>query len=175
MYSPLEAFAVVALRTVFGAIYAGNFSAVMYSFTGGVVSMAVSSLLLCLVHPRVSVLAVSVAAAVAHNITQNVVFVFLSGSALMFGYMPYFGIQAGLFYAREGYSLDEGYEVEGARNAIMDVVELPVLAHCHFDFWKMKLMVNLGFYAGYRLSIHRWGDGFHSDIADSFLPTDRRF
>lgn len=89
MYSPLEAFAVVALRTVFGAIYAGNFSAVMYSFTGGVVSMAVSSLLLCLVHPRVSVLAVSVAAAVAHNITQNVVFVFLSGSALMFGYMPY--------------------------------------------------------------------------------------
>ncbi|MCX4334530.1 MAG: porin family protein [Bacteroidales bacterium] len=93
----------------------------------------------------------------------------------MFGYMPYFGIQAGLFYAREGYSLDEGYEVEGARNAIMDVVELPVLAHCHFDFWKMKLMVNLGFYAGYRLSIHRWGDGFHSDIADSFLPTDRRF
>ncbi|MDE6341588.1 MAG: Gx transporter family protein, partial [Muribaculaceae bacterium] len=40
-------------------------------------------------YPRVSVMAISVAAAVAHNITQNIVFVFLSGSALMFGYMPY--------------------------------------------------------------------------------------
>lgn len=89
MYSPLEAFAVVALRTVFGAIYAGNFSAVLYSFTGGVISMAVSSLLMYVAYPRVSALAISVAAAVAHNITQNVVFVFLSGSALMFGYMPY--------------------------------------------------------------------------------------
>ena len=34
-------------------------------------------------------MSVSIAAAVAHNITQNIVFVFLSGSALMFGYMPY--------------------------------------------------------------------------------------
>lgn len=89
MYSPIEAFSVVAIRTVLGAVFAGNFSAVLYSFTGGIVSMAVSSLLIYLAHPRVSVMAASVAAAVAHNITQNVVFVFLSGSALMFGYMPY--------------------------------------------------------------------------------------
>ena len=89
MYSPIEAFIVVAVRTLLGALYAGNFSALLYSFTGGIVSMAVSSVLLYLVHPRVSVMAVSVAAAVAHNITQNVVFVFLSGSVLMFGYMPY--------------------------------------------------------------------------------------
>lgn len=89
MYSPIEAFSVVAIRTVLGAVFAGNFSAVLYSFTSGIVSMAVSSLLIYLAHPRVSVMAASVAAAVAHNITQNVVFVFLSGSALMFGYMPY--------------------------------------------------------------------------------------
>ena len=44
MYSPVEAFIIVAVRTVLGAIYAGNFSAVLYSFTGGMVSMAVSSL-----------------------------------------------------------------------------------------------------------------------------------
>lgn len=89
MYSPVEAFAIVAIRTVLGAVYAGNFSAVLYSFTGGMVSMAVSSVLMYTAYPRVSVMAVSVAAAVAHNITQNTVFVFLSGSALMFGYMPY--------------------------------------------------------------------------------------
>lgn len=89
MYSPWEAFAVVAVRTLLGAVYAGNVSALLYSFTGGIVSMGVSAILLYKVHPRVSLMAVSVAAAAAHNITQNIVFVFLSGSILMFGYIPY--------------------------------------------------------------------------------------
>ena len=95
IYSPWEAFVVVAVRTLLGAIYAGNVSALMYSFTGGVVSMAVSSLLIYTAYPKISVMSVSVAAAVAHNITQNAV---LSGSALMFGYMPYLvllGVLAG--------------------------------------------------------------------------------
>ncbi len=98
MYSPIEAFIVVALRTCLGAIYAGNVSALLYSFSGGVVSMAVSSVLMYLVYPKISVFAVSVAAAVAHNITQNAVFVLLSGSVLMFVNLPYLvllGIVAG--------------------------------------------------------------------------------
>ncbi len=92
MYSPLEAFAVVGIRTLLGAVYAGNVSAILYSFTGGVVSMTVSSLLVYTVYPKISVMSVSVIAAVAHNITQNAVFVALSGSALMFGYMPYLAL-----------------------------------------------------------------------------------
>lgn len=92
MYSPAEAFAVVAARTVLGAIISGNLSAVMYSFTGGMVSMAVSSLLMYAVYPKISVMAISVAAAVAHNATQNAVFTLLSGSALMWGYMPYLAL-----------------------------------------------------------------------------------
>lgn len=99
----------------------------------------------------------------------------------MFGYMPYFGFQAGLIYTREGYRFktDEqsGYtpDVEGATEAVMDVIELPVMAHCHVDFWKMKLMVNIGFFAGYRLGIHRTGDAVDPAIRDAFLDTDRRF
>lgn len=89
MYSPVEAFIVVAVRTGLGAVFAGNVSALLYSFTGGMVSMAVSSLLIYLVYPKISVLSVSVAAAVAHNITQNIVFVFLAESVLMFSLMPY--------------------------------------------------------------------------------------
>ncbi|MDE5943457.1 MAG: Gx transporter family protein [Clostridia bacterium] len=89
MYSPWEAFVIIAIRTGLGAVYAGNLSALLYSFTGGVVSMAVSSVLIYAVYPRVSVLSVSIAAAVAHNITQNIVFVILSGTTLTFGYMPY--------------------------------------------------------------------------------------
>ena len=93
----------------------------------------------------------------------------------MFGYMPYFGIQAGLFYAREGYRLEEEYNVEGAQEVLMDVVEVPVMAHFHFDFWKMKLMANIGFYGSYRLNIQRMGPSVAPSVAGSFLSTDRRF
>lgn len=99
----------------------------------------------------------------------------------MFGYMPYFGFQASLIYAREGYKFkaddQSGYipDVEGAHEAVMDVIEVPVMAHCHVDFWKMKLMVNIGFFAGYRLSIHRTGETVDPAIRDAFLDTDRRF
>ena len=92
LYSPWEAFAVLIARTLLGAVFAGNLSALLYSFTGGVVSMAVSAVLIKTVYPKVSVMAISVAAAVLHNITQNIVFVFLTGSALMFGYMPYLAL-----------------------------------------------------------------------------------
>ena len=98
----------------------------------------------------------------------------------MFGYMPYFGFQAGVILTREGYKFkadDQGYipNVQGATQAVMDVVEVPVMAHCHFDFWKMKLMANIGFFAGYRLSIHRTGESVAPEIADAFMDTDRRF
>ena len=89
MYSPVEAFIVVAIRTGLGAVYAGNVSALLYSFTGGIVSMAVSSVLMYTVYPHISVMSVSVLAAVSHNITQNIVFVIISGTTLTFGYMPY--------------------------------------------------------------------------------------
>ena len=89
MYSPWEAFIIVAIRTGLGAVYAGNVSALLYSFTGGIVSMAVSSVLMYTVYPRISLMSVSVLAAVAHNITQNIVFVIISGTMLTFGYMPY--------------------------------------------------------------------------------------
>ncbi len=80
----------------------------------------------------------------------------------MFGYMPYFGFQAGVFFTQEGYKFryDEKKKAVpvflGARSAVMDVVEVPVLAHCHADFWKMKLILNAGLYVGYRLNIHRY-------------------
>ena len=102
----------------------------------------------------------------------------------MFGYMPYFGFQVGLFYGREGYQFtynkesDYTYTVQGAEKALMEIVELPVLVHMHIDFWKMKIMVNLGCFAGYRLNIQRFpGKTGHvsAEVANSFLPTDNRF
>lgn len=102
----------------------------------------------------------------------------------MFGYMPYFGFQAGLFYAREGYQfkLNENtgyiYKVEGAEKALIDVVEVPVLFQFHLDMWNFKIMANLGCYAGYRLAIQRFpGEtGYVKDeLKNSFTDTDRRW
>lgn len=88
----------------------------------------------------------------------------------MFGYMPYFGFQAGVFYTQEGYKFRFDNKKNavpvylGAQSAVMDVVEVPLLAHCHADFWKMKLILNAGLYVGYRLNIHRYEPDNLSDI-----------
>ncbi len=94
----------------------------------------------------------------------------------IFGYMPYFGIQIGMYYTQQGYSLDENYNVQGARYVTMDAVELQALAHMHFDFWKIKLIVNIGPYINYRLNIHRSGDTvLPPALVDNFLSTDHRW
>lgn len=100
MYSPVEAFLIVVVRTLLGAVFAGNISAVMYSMSGGLVSMAVASVLFYCVHPKISLTAVSVAAAVFHNLTQNAVYVFISSTPLAFSYAPYLmllGVLSGAF------------------------------------------------------------------------------
>ena len=101
----------------------------------------------------------------------------------MFGFMPFFGFQAGILYTQEGYQFkynDEKkyvYKVEGAEKAILDVIEVPLLAHMHFDFWNMKILADIGCYAGYRIGIERFPGrtGFvEPDLVHSFKDTDRR-
>jgi len=102
----------------------------------------------------------------------------------MFGYMPYFGFQAGLFYGKEGYQFEYNeekkytYTIEGAEKAIFEVFEMPVLSHIHFDFWHMKVIAQIGFFLGYRHSIHRY-PGYTGvvtpEVEHSFMPYDNRF
>ena len=107
----------------------------------------------------------------------------------MFGYMPYFGFQIGLMYAQEGYQFKSDKDdpdripntIQGADKAVYDVVEMPLLSHIHFDMWRMKIIANIGFYAGYRLKIHRfpYGGEFtnpaYAETENAFLETDRRW
>lgn len=102
----------------------------------------------------------------------------------MFGYMPYFGFQAGVFFAREGYRFkynkesDYTYKVEGAESAMLNLIEVPVMAHMHIDFWKMKVLVNVGCYGGYRLGIQRFAGNTGNvppEKEHSFIETDRRW
>ena len=101
----------------------------------------------------------------------------------MFGYMPYFGFQAGILFTQEGYQFEYNeekhytYKIEGAERAVYDVIEVPLLAHMHMDFWNMKIMANIGCYGGYRLAIERFPGktGYVSeDMVHAFKDTDRR-
>lgn len=102
----------------------------------------------------------------------------------MFGYMPHFGFQAGLFYAREGYQFKYNentgyiYRVEGAEKAIIDVVEVPLLFQFHIDMWNFKIMANLGAFGGYRLNIQRFpGESGRvtAGLENAFAEHDRRW
>ncbi|MDE5731967.1 MAG: PorT family protein [Bacteroidales bacterium] len=104
--------------------------------------------------------------------------------AKMFGYMPYFGFQTGVFYAREGYQFEYDkdnnftYKIEGAEKAILDVIEVPALFQFHMDMWNFKIMAQLGCFAGYRLAIERFPGNTGEvapEVRKSFLPTDRRW
>lgn len=98
----------------------------------------------------------------------------------MFGYMPYFGMQVGLMFGNEGYKFEkdketgESSQIEGATEVKYQVLEVPVLAHFHVDFWKMKAMASAGFYGGYRLSIERKGENVAPEIRKDFLDSDKR-
>lgn len=101
----------------------------------------------------------------------------------MFGYMPYFGLQVGLFYGQEGYQFkynedkDYTYTIEGAEKALMQVVEAPLLFQFHYDMWNFKILAQIGCFAGYRLSIERFPGktgNVKDEVRHSFLETDRR-
>ncbi len=124
LYGLPEALLVVVARTVLGSLFAGNFSLLLYSLTAGVVSTAVSRLLL-LAFPRVSLLCVSVFSAVVHNTVQLLVYCALTQTTLIFSYLPYLallGVLAGVIvglavtYAVKGIPLSFFARTAGVKN-----------------------------------------------------------
>lgn len=83
-----EALAVVVVRTFLGSLFAGNLSMLMYSLTAGVLSAAATRVLLFAL-PHVSLVAVSAAGAVIHNLVQLFVHCALTGTLLLAAYAPY--------------------------------------------------------------------------------------
>ena len=100
----------------------------------------------------------------------------------MFGYMPYFGFQTGVLFGQDGYIFKKNKEtgdynesVDGATKAVYSYAEVPLLAHLHIDVWHLKLIVNLGLYAAYRLEVEREGERLDPQYANTFYDYDRRF
>lgn len=99
----------------------------------------------------------------------------------MFGYMPYFGLRFGVAYSHEAYKFKENKEtgyianIEGANEAVYDVIELPIMSHFHMDGTHFKVTAEVGPYAAYRMNIERMGEWIDPEVQYSFLDTDIRF
>ena len=90
VYGPLDALLILLARTLLGALLAGNASSLLFSLSGGGAALLVSILLISFAVPRVSYLAVNIAAAVINNIVQFIVFVWDASTLANFSLLPYF-------------------------------------------------------------------------------------
>lgn len=63
----------------------------------------------------------------------------------LWGHIPYFGLQTGVNYTESGFRID-------SLETRYQVIQIPLTSQFHIDFWKMRLLINLGYFGGYRLS-----------------------
>ncbi|MBQ9185573.1 MAG: outer membrane beta-barrel protein [Bacteroidales bacterium] len=98
-----------------------------------------------------------------------------------FGYMPYFGLQIGLFKGTDGYVFkpnDEGeynVTVDGATKVVYDFIEVPLVAQFHIDSHNFKILADGGMYLGYRYKIHREGNFIFPDLMDDFTDYEYKW
>lgn len=82
-----DAFAVLLCRCLLGSLITGNAFALVYALPAGVVSLGVETLLYYTLFPRLSVTAISVAGAIAHNLLQLLIASLVAGVG-MFPLLP---------------------------------------------------------------------------------------
>lgn len=99
--SPAEALILLLVRVSLGSIFSGNPFAAVYGISAGVAGLLAGALLITAI-PKISVVAVSVACAVVHNLVQNAVFCLVSGSTAAFVYLPYLALIGALSGAVTG-------------------------------------------------------------------------
>ena len=88
-----EALAVLLMRVVLGSLFAGSFSAILFSLAGGLLSWAVMALLLR-VFPGRLVWVTSVFGAIAHNAGQLIAAVIITKTLSLFSYGPVLALSA---------------------------------------------------------------------------------
>ncbi|MCL2727678.1 MAG: PorT family protein [Bacteroidales bacterium] len=73
----------------------------------------------------------------------------------MWDLFPYFGLQTGVTYSEQGFAslhFFREHHPDLLDTTRYKVLTIPVVSQFHIDFWKMRLLVNLGAFGGYRLS-----------------------
>ena len=82
-----NAFAILILRCVLGSVFGGGITGLLFSLTGGILSMSVMAL--CKKTSFLSVYGVSIFGAAAHNIGQILAAMVLMNSIYIGMYLPY--------------------------------------------------------------------------------------
>ena len=102
--------------------------------------------------------------------------------ATMLSSFPMVGMEFGFQHNYEGYKFKENKQTKvtpnimGAYEAVMEVPEIFLLTHGHYDIGEYaKILLKLGMYGGYRLNVHRAGPYVSEDILDDFAEKDRRW
>lgn len=81
-----QALSILVARCLLGSLFAGNFSALLYSLLGGIVAMLVMIGLKQL--QRLSIFGVSIGGAAGHNIGQIAAACITLGNTAVLGYLP---------------------------------------------------------------------------------------
>jgi heptaprenyl diphosphate synthase len=100
LFDPGMALEVTVLRALIGGLLRGSVIGLFLSFSGGVVSCLVMIALYMLFDDAFSIVGVSVAGAVTHNVVQLLAAYLLVRHAALFYYMPYLiliAVPTGLF------------------------------------------------------------------------------
>jgi heptaprenyl diphosphate synthase len=88
-----DAFTVLILRIIMASIFSGQVVGFMYSLCGGVISFAVMSTVSCFI-TRDKLWVISVLGAIAHNIGQIAVAIFITGTWQIAGYFSILFVSA---------------------------------------------------------------------------------
>ena len=104
--------------------------------------------------------------------------------ATMMNTFPNLGMELGFQRNFEGYNFKEfeidgafyRQSIDGAYEAYMEVPEVFLLTHGHFDMGQYsKIIIKVGMYGGYRTSITRSGPYVSEEIVNAFQDTDNRW
>lgn len=87
LLGPKYAFAILIPRCIFGAVFGGGITGLMFSLTGGILAMSTMALAKKL--PLFSVYGVSILGAAAHNVGQILAAMLLMHSYYIGAYLPY--------------------------------------------------------------------------------------
>ena len=82
-----SAFGILVLRCIFGAVFGGGITGLLFSLTGGMLSMSIMALSRKL--PFLSIYGVSILGAAAHNVGQILAAMVLMHSVYIGAYLPY--------------------------------------------------------------------------------------
>ena len=87
LMGPKAAFAILIPRCIFGAVFGGDITGLMFSLTGGILAML--TMILAKRIPVFSIYGVSILGAAAHNVGQILAAMVLMNSRYIGAYLPY--------------------------------------------------------------------------------------